>query len=196
MNAIAFENWKQKWSDRYQSLNDAIYRGQEAIGDFYSKYFTLYAALFFSMGAGAVLGLTGEDCYGKIPFDSPVFWCLFLGTLFFLFQTFILIRLTLGRLIRLITVAVCGHYLSYQAYGFWSMANVESVIDNLSSIPASRINSVALGADMSNLINGVKVCKPYAYANITYGHFWIVVPAIALIMICFFAGGMEEEVEA
>lgn len=174
------EAWKKKsfkikfdFKSRYQALNAGIYRVQKVIARIYSKYFTMYAALLFSLGAGACLGFTGDNCYGKIPFNAPVFWCLLLIVIFFFFQTFLLIPLTFGRLSRLLVVAVCGHYLTYQAYGFWSLANLE-VID----IFVDR-----------------QICKPYAYANIAYGHFWLNAPAIALILICFFAGNTKLEIE-
>lgn len=176
------------FNGRYQAFNNAIYKAQCAIGAVYGKYFTLYASLVFSMSMGAFLGFTGDDCYGKIPFNSPVFWIALVVALFFFFQTFILIELTFGKIVRLITVAICGHYLAYQLYGFWSLANVDIMIGNLSSVPASRIENVVMNTGVIDTVNGVGVCKPFAYANIMYGHIWLTVPAIALIMICFFVG--------
>lgn len=169
----SFKDFKIDFIRRYQAFNKLIYRAQKVIGGFYSKYFTMYAALLFSVAAGACLGFSGDNCYGKIPFNAPVFWCLLLVVLFFFFQTFLLIPLTFGRLVRLIVVAVCSHYLTYQAYGFWSLENLE-VID---------------------IFVDKKICKPYAYANIAYGHFWLNAPAIALILICFFAGNTKLESE-
>lgn len=197
MNTEAWDYKKFKFDFKgwYQALNAGIYRVQKVIGRFYSQYFTMYAALLFSLGAGACLGFTGDNCYGKIPFNAPVFWCLLLVVIFFFFQTFLLIPLTFGRLSRLLVVAVCGHYLTYQAYGFWSLANVETVIHNLSSIPASQINSVVFDSNLLEVANGIGVCKPYAYANIAYGHFWLNAPAMALILICFFAGNTKTEIE-
>jgi hypothetical protein len=165
---------KMYFDDRYKALNEFIYCRQKVIARFYSKYFTMYAALIFSLGAGACLGFTGENCYGKIPFNSPLFWCLLLVVMFFFFQTFLLIPLTFGRLSRLLVVAVCGHYLTYQAYGFWSLKNLDNIVDVFANTQA---------------------CKPYAYANIAYGHFWLNVPAVALILICFFAGNKKLESE-
>jgi hypothetical protein len=177
----------------YQRLNALILRIQEVTGGWYEKYFTMYAALLFSMTAGACMGFTGDNCYGKIPFDSPVFYCLLLIAIFFLFQTFLLIPLTGGRLLRLLTVAVCGHYLAYQGYGFWSMHNIDQIALNLSNVPAHQISSLVYDSSMLDMVNGENVCKPYAYANIPYGHFWILGPAAILIGICFWGAGNENE---
>jgi hypothetical protein len=169
----------------HNKLNLLIYRFQCVVGSFYSRYFTMHAALIFSLTAGACLGFTGDDCYGKIPFNSPVFWCLLLVTLFFLFQTFIIIEMTIGRLIRLVTVAVCGHYLAYQLYGLWSLTSVEAAEKAVKIAAPERIESVV---NSRWIMEAGNVCKPYAYANMTYGHAWIIVPAIAIVAICFFAG--------
>ena len=179
----------------YQRLNALILRCQETIGGWYEKNFTMYAALLFSLTAGACMGFTGDNCYGKIPFDSLVFYCLLLIVIFFLFQTFLLIPLTGGRLLRLLVVAVCGHYLAYQSYGFWSMYNLDLIATNLSNVPASQINSIVYDTNMIGLVNGENVCKPYAYANIPYGHFWILGPAVIIIALCFFMGNQKAETE-
>ena len=186
---------KSKTASVYQRFNALILIIQEAVGGWYEKYFTMYAALLFALTAGACMGFTGDNCYGKIPFDSPVFYCLLLITVFFLFQTFLLIPLTGGRLVRLLVVAVCGHYLSYQSYGFWSMYNLDQIATNLSSVPAGQLKSIVYDTNMIGLINGENVCKPYAYANIPYGHFWILGPAVIIITICFFMGNQKAETE-
>lgn len=170
--AIKPENIKDFFSTYYHDLNAAIYKVQRVIAQVYSKYFTMYAALLFAGAAGACLGFTGDDCYGKIPFNSPLFWCLALVVTFFFLQTFLMIALTIGRIARLLVVGVCGHYLSYQAYGFWSIKNV---------------------VDLAEVFSGTDVCRPYAYANIAYGHFWLNVPALALIGICFFSWNKKTE---
>lgn len=186
---------KNRTAAFYQRLNALILRFQEVVGGWYEKYFTMYAALLFSMTAGACMGFTGDNCYGKIPFDSPVFYCLLLIAIFFLFQTFLLIPLTGGRVLRLLVVAVCGHYLAYQGYGFWSLYNIDQIALNLSNVPAHEISSLVYDTNMIGLVNGENVCKPYAYANIPYGHFWILGPAAILIGICFFAGNERTENE-
>lgn len=187
---------RQKTISGYGQFNDFIYRVQQIIGRFYEQYFTLYAALFFAFCAGAFLGFTGDNCYGKVPFDSPLFWIALVIAGFFFFQTFIIVRLTGGRILRLATVAICGHYLSYQAYGFWSLENVDRLVANLSSVSAANINSVVFESGFVNTVNGVGVCKPFVFANIIYGHIWVTAPAVVLIMICFFIGEgkqIEEE---
>jgi len=175
---------KESFLAKYERLNSRVYDIQRAIGKVYSEYFTMPAALFFAMSAGVCMGFTGDDCYGKVPFSSPLFWCLSLLTLFFFFQTFIMIRLTIGRMSRLITVAICGHYLAYQAYGFWSINYIETAAQKISSVSAGQVSDFV--RDVVPFTAGAGVCKPYAYANIPYGHAWIIIPAIAWIMICFF----------
>lgn len=191
MEAILF-GIREWFNVRHGRLNALIYRFQQIIGGVYEKYFTMYAALLFAFIAGACMGMTGDNCYGKIPFNSPVFWCLLLIIIFFMFQTFLLIPLTFGRFVRILTVAVCGHYLAYQAYGFWSLFNVDQVINNLSSMPAGEIRSIIL-SENGIIIAGDNVCKPYAYANITYGQIWIVAPAMILVAICFFIGNSQTD---
>lgn len=173
--------WLKNW---HQKFNYLVSRVQAYVGGFYETYFNMYAALFFSLIAGACLGFTGDDCYGKIPFESPIFWCLLLLTMFFMFQTFILISLTFWRIVRLATVAICGHYLAYQGYGFWSLENIDSV----KTASLSKLIDPLLAESLQQLNTAQAVCKPYAYANITYGQAWIILPPMALILICFFLG--------
>ena len=170
--------------DWHRKFNYLISRVQARVGGFYEVYFNMYAALFFALTAGACLGFTGDDCYGKIPFESPVFWCLSLLTLFFMFQTFILISLTFWRIVRLATVGICGHYLAYQGYGYWSLENIDAV----KTAALSTLLDPLLAESLQQINSAQAVCKPYAYANITYGQAWIVLPPIALILICFFLG--------
>lgn len=192
------EEWiglKHKTLRSYNKLNASILRVQERVGGWYEKYFTMPGALLFALTAGFCMGFTGDNCYGKIPFDTPVFYCLLLIAVFFMFQTFLLIPMTAGRLTRLAVVAICGHYLSYQSYGFWSMANLDQLTTSINTIPADKINSVVYDSKFISLINGQNVCKPYAYANIPYGHFWIIAPALIIVAICFFSWNYQEEPE-
>lgn len=191
MEAILF-GIREWFNVRHSKLNALIYRVQQIIGGVYEKYFTMYAALLFAFFAGACMGMTGDNCYGKIPFNSPVFWCLSLIIIFFMFQTFLLIPLTFWRFVRILTVAICGHYLAYQAYGFWSLFNVDQVINDLSSMPAGEIRSIIMNKS-DIIVAGDNVCKPYAYANITYGQIWIVAPALILVAICFFTGNSRTD---
>jgi len=181
--------------ERYNALNNAIYRGQRFIGGIYDRYFTLHASLIAALITGGFLGLTGDDCLGKIPFDSPVFWTLMLAAFFFFFQTFVLIQLTVGRIIRLLTVAVCGHYLFYQGYGLWSQANVELIGTKIASQTYSKIILAMNDATLVAAINGVGICKPFALANTFYGHAWITVPAMLLVLICLFVGNAKKELD-
>jgi hypothetical protein len=181
--------------ERYDALNNFIYHGQQVIGGVYDRYFTLHASLIAALITGGFLGLTGENCYGKIPLDSPVFWTLLLAAFFFFFQTFVLIQLTIGRMVRLFTVAICGHYLFYQGYGLWSQANVELVEAKITSQPYSKIMLAMNDATLVANINGVGVCKPFALANTLYGHAWITVPAMLLVLICFFVGNAKKELD-
>ena len=231
-------NFKQKFLARYQAFNSAIYATQNAVGGVYKRYLTLYAALFFALTTGILLGFTGDDCYGKIPFDSSVFWVILMASCFLFFQTFVMVPLTFGRFVRLLVVAVCGHYLSYQAHGFWSLANIDRIsvtfkksassIQNIGieslksfvfhseSLPADKLHSFIFKGDSTgdvfalsvkslqsmfykldasgdalNIAENVGVCKPYAFADVAYGHFWLNAPAVAIILICFFVGNSK-----
>ena len=190
-----FDNVREWFNTRYHTLNASIYRGQQAVGRIYSRYFTLYASLLAALVTGGFLGFTGDDCYGKIPFDSPVFWTMALAAAFFFFQTFILIQLTAGRILRLLTVAVCGHYLFYQGYGFWSLNNVEAIESRIGSKTYSQAMKIINETAVIDAINGVGVCKPFAFANIIYGHIWLNAPAIVIILICFFVGNTQKEIQ-
>jgi len=168
---IAENRFKSFWIRHYQKLNELIQRFQDYVGGIYQAYFTFYGALLFSMSAGACIsfidGIHGH-CEGKIELNSPLSYFLIMLVCFFIFQTFLLVPLTGGRLLRLLGVGLCGHYLAYQTYGFWSLQNIDSIAS----------------------------CKPYTYANITYGYMWAFIPALILITICFFVGNLESEIES
>ena len=148
---------------RYHRLNEAIYQGQCRIGSIVDAYFTFAFALIFFMAAGSVSAFIGSDCQGKIPLNSPIAYGLTFLTTIFCFQIYISIQLTIWRIIRLLVVGSCSHYLTYQAYGFYSLAN-------------------------TNVTEGYR-CFPYAlsYFDTITGHLAIHLPVGVIMFFCIFA---------
>ena len=156
-----------KQESRYHRLNEAIYRGQCRIGWIVETYFTFAFAMIFFMAVGAVSAFIGSACDGKIPLNSPIAYGITFLTAIVCFQIYISMQLTIWRIIRLLTVGSSTHLLTYQAYGFYSMAN-------------------------TNVTEGYR-CFPYAQATIkqTYfgmitGDFLIHVPVAILMLLCIF----------
>ncbi|MCP4755997.1 MAG: hypothetical protein GY866_34485 [Proteobacteria bacterium] len=144
---------------KVDEYDDRIYETQRDVSKKYDNYFTFNVVLVLAIVMGGSFAFFGRDCHGMAG-SSPLLVFMILTALFTSFQTFLLIPLSVSRLVRLAAAVFCGFSLSFELYGLYSIEVME--YEN--------------------------ACKPYMYTNSALGYFWAIGPLVAILVLCFSLG--------
>ncbi len=143
---------------RFRRWDDTLYKGQCRTAGFVETHFTFGFALFFAVLSGIALSFIGSNCEGKISYTSPIYYCMLLFIIGICAWIFITIQLTILKIVRLLTIGISAHYLSYQGYGFYSLQFIDSTI----------------------------ACHPFGWANEFYGNMMIHIPILIIMLMAAF----------